>query len=227
MITRWDLITMKPGLSSGEFKAHWEEQHAPLVLKAKNLRRYVQNTVTDKEQRGVAFPRLEMDADALAEIWFDNLHDMNEAMAGGVGDAIMEDYKNIASRVVTLITIKNEIIPRADVEVVNRVSFIARRPEMSFESYKHEWWDVHGAFVKTFKNVRGYYQSLVLDRIVDGKSVDYAQAPLDGIVELFFNDVNGLAADFGSEVGAKAQAHGHTFLRQCSTYLVDKHVVKA
>ena len=207
MITRWDLITKKAELSPEEFKAYWNQQHAPVVLRS--------------QQRGVAFPRVSVTADAFAELWYDNLHDMNASQAA-YGEDIAADYRNFASDVKSLITVKALVIPIENKPLLKRVSFIKRKTGMSFEQFKHEWWYVHGDFVRQFKGVRGYCQSLILDRVVNGKSVSYDEVPFDGIVELYFDDLEGLSNDFASEVGQTAQAHAHTFLENISTYIVEK-----
>ncbi len=221
MITRWDLITKKAELSPEEFKAYWNQQHAPVVLRSQALRRYTQNFVTDSQQRGVAFPRVSVTADAFAELWYDNLHDMNASQAA-YGEDIAADYRNFASDVKSLVTVKSLVIPIEDKPLLKRVSFIKRKTGMTFEQFKHEWWYVHGDFVRQFKGVRGYCQSLILDRVVNGKSVSYEEVPFDGIVELYFDDLEGLSNDFASEVGQTAQAHARTFLENISTYIVEK-----
>lgn len=221
MITRWDLITKKADLSPEEFKAYWNLQHAPVVLRSQALRRYTQNFVTDSQQRGVAFPRVPVTADAFAELWYDNLHDMNASQAV-YGQDIAVDYRNFASDVKSLVTVKALVIPIEDRPLLKRVSFIRRKNGMSFEQFKHEWWYVHGDFVRQFKDVRGYCQSLILDRVVNGQSVSYEEVPFDGIVELYFDDLEGLSNDFASAVGQTAQKHAHTFLENISTYIVEK-----
>ena len=192
MITRWDLITRKADISSEDFKAYWNNQHAPVVLRSQALRRYTQNFVTDSQQRGVAFPRVDVTADAFAEMWYDNLHDMNASQAA-YGQDVAADYSRFAADVKSLITVKALVIPIEDRPLLKRVSFIRRKSGMSFEQFKHEWWYVHG------------------DEI-----------PFDGIVELYFDDLEGLSSDFASEVGQTAQAHAHTFLEKISTYIVEK-----
>lgn len=226
MITRWEMLTKKQGMDSKEFIKQWNDKHGAIELQAPELKHLFHNEITDSEQRGVAFPRCAMDADAMTELWFDNLHDMDLGLAP-INAKIAESYKTFTSGVVSLVTIKNQIIPIADKPLLKRVSFIQRRDDISLERYKHEWWDVHGDYVRQFKGVRGYCQSLILDRYINGKSVGYDQAPIDGIVELYFDDLSGLEADFASEVGKTAQGHGRTFLKNISTYLVEQHVLKA
>jgi uncharacterized protein (TIGR02118 family) len=223
MITRWEIITRKTGLDEEDFVKHWRRMHAPL-LEGMGLRRYVQNLVTDKEQRGVAFPRCDEDMDGLDELWWDNLHDMNIGLENRY-QAVAADYPAFTGSVKSLITVKNQVIPIRKGQPIKRVSFIKRKEGMSFEEYKHEWWDVHGDLVRKFKGVRGYCQSLVLDRIIGGQSVSYEDIPIDGIVELYFDDVAGLEADFASEAGQKAQAHARTFLDKISTCIVERHDV--
>ncbi len=226
MITRWELLTKKSGMSDADFVSYWRKNHAPLVEKMGLMRHDIQNVVTDKAQRGVAFPRCDVDMDGLDELWWDNLHDMSLCLNAHY-QAVSADYPNFTDKVVSLVTVKNLVIPIQEGPLIKRISFITRKSDMSFERYKHEWWDVHGDFVRKFKGVRGYCQSLILDRIVNGESVDYDAVPIDGIVELYFDDISGLEADFASEVGQKAQAHGRTFLDKISTYLVERNEVRA
>ena len=225
MITRWDLITKKTGMAEADFRNHWEQVNAPLAMQSRTLHRFVQNVVTDSQQRGVAFPRVEVTADAFAELWFDNLNTM-KTFESAFGQKLAEDYSTFASNVISLTTVKNIVIPIADKPLLKRVSFIKRLPSINFEQYKHEWWDVHGDFVRQFKGVRGYCQSLILDRVINGQSVPYEEVPFDGIVELYFDDLEGLNGDFASEVGKTAQAHGRTFLEGVSTYIVEPTLVR-
>lgn len=226
MITRWEMLTKKAGMSTQDFMKHWNEKHGALEMQCNGLQHLIHNEVTDSQQRGVAFPRCSVDADAMTELWFNDLRDMNLAM-DAQGAKLAESCKEFTESVLTLVTIKNTVIPIQDKPLLKRVSFIQRLGNVSLENYKHEWWDIHGDYVRQFKGVRGYCQSLILDRLIDGKSVPYEKAPIDGIVELYFEDLAGLEGDFASEVGKTAQGHGRTFLQAISTYIVEKHSLKA
>lgn len=226
MITRWEMLTKKADMATPAFIEQWNRKHGAIEAQCGGLQHLIHNEVTDSQQRGVAFPRCAMDADAMAELWFNDLRDMNIGMAAQNAN-IAESYKDFTAGVISLVTIKNIVIPIQDKPLLKRVSFIQRRDDMTPERYKHEWWDVHGDYVRQFKGVRGYCQSLILDRFINGESVPYEKAPIDGIVELYFDDLAGLEADFASEVGKTAQGHGRTFLKAISTYLVEKHVLKA
>lgn len=222
MITRYGLLRKKAGVDDAAFRKHWKEVHGPIAMKANHMRHYYQNMVTDSQQRGVAFPRCDIEVDAMSELWFDSLHDMNTGITPAVAKELADDAALIMSDVKVVVTVKSIVIPiPKDRPLLKRMSFITRRPGMSVEEFKHEWWYVHGDFVRQFKGVRGYAQALILDRVVNGVSVPYEQLPLDGIVELYFDDLKGLEQDFASEPGQKAQAHARTFLEKISTYVVE------
>ncbi len=226
MITRYGLLTKRPDVDAEKFTSHWFNVHGPIAMKARYMRHYYQNFVVDAQQRGVSFPRCEVSADAFSELWFDSMRDMNESMTPEIAAELAEDAKLIMSDVKILVTVKNHVIPIAtDRPLVKRMSLIKRLPHVSVEQFKHEWWNVHGDFVRQFKGVRGYSQALIIDRIIDGKPVEYDALPVDGVVELYFDDVKALEQDFASEAGQQAQKHAKTFIEKCSTYLVERAVV--
>ena len=55
--------------------------HGPLAAKLPGLRRYHQNHVVDREQRGITYARGALDFDGFSELWFDDLPSMQAAFA--------------------------------------------------------------------------------------------------------------------------------------------------
>ncbi len=86
-------LTRHPKMSRAEFKAYWEQHHAPLFLKnAETLgaRKYIQSLTIDsplnqglRESRGML-----AEFDGVAEVWFDSEQALIEGMSSEEGQQI-------------------------------------------------------------------------------------------------------------------------------------------
>ena len=87
------VITRKPGLSVEEFQRYWRETHGPIAGRLPGLRRYVQCHVVpelygrDPSREGPAY-------DGAAELWFDDLDALREAMRSPQVQAAREDERH-------------------------------------------------------------------------------------------------------------------------------------
>ena len=61
---------------------------------------------------------------------------------------------------------------------------------------------------------------------VKGVLGDYDDLPIDGIVELWFEDTEKLAAAFASAPGQETMQHAKTFLEEITAYVVEEDRVK-
>jgi len=74
--------------------------------------------------------------------------------------------------------------------------------------------------------VRGYRQNLIVGREVPkGQPVDYDRLPIDGIVELWFDDTESLNTAFASPRGVTLMTHAREFIAEITTFLVERHVI--
>jgi uncharacterized protein (TIGR02118 family) len=106
------------------------------------------------------------------------------------------------------------------------MSTLKRRPDVSTEKFKEEWFDVHSVLVKRLPQVKGYTQNLIFDRSFGrSKAARYEELPIDGIVELWFSDVDSLNAGFASDAGNTLMTHASEFIAEISTFLVETHEV--
>ncbi|AOP42407.1 EthD family reductase [Edwardsiella piscicida] len=222
MITSWELLMRSPP-STPETRPLAGQDPASAAPSYPTLRRLVRHRVIDTAQRGVDFPRCPVDANLFIEMACDDLFQLMQAYDDPVRQSLMGEI-DPAQPPIRLITLKNNIIPTPAPlpPRLKRISFIQRRPEMSPERFRHEWWDIHGDYLRRFQGVRGYQQSLILGRSVAGRPCAYDEVAIDGIVELYFDDLAALEADFASEAGQRAQRHAHSFLQAVSTYLVEQ-----
>lgn len=87
-------LTRHPSMSRAEFKAYWEQQHAPLFLKnaaTLGARKYIQSLTIDspmnqglRESKG-----LQAEFDGVAEVWFDSEQAFMESMSSEEGQQII------------------------------------------------------------------------------------------------------------------------------------------
>ena len=80
MIKSLSLLVRKDGMTHEQFMKHWVDVHAPLALKVPGIRRYVQSHIVD-ERRRPDIPPIGVDADGIAELWYDDREAMNRALA--------------------------------------------------------------------------------------------------------------------------------------------------
>jgi len=227
MIVRSGLLRKKPEWSTEAFRRHWREKHGPLAARLPGLRRYEQNHVTDSVQRGITFQRGPEQLDGFSMLWFDSLEAMQAAMATEAGQALVEDERHFIGdlRIVSIDQV--EVIPPAhDRPLIKRMSLLRRIPDVSPETFEHEWRVEHAHLVRRLRGVHGYRQNLVLAREVPkGRPVDYGTLPIDGIVELWFDDSESLNAAFASPQGGTLMMHAREFISEITTFLVEPVVI--
>lgn len=227
MIVRSGLIRRKPDWSAQEFRRYWREVHGPLAAKLPGLRRYEQNHVTDSVQRGIAFERGPEHLDGFSMLWFDSIEAMRAAIATDAGQALVADENHFIGDLRIVAIDQVEVIPPVtDRPVIKRMSLLRRIPDVSPETFVHEWRIEHAHLVRRLTGVRGYRQNLVIGREAPkGVAVGYDALPIDGIVELWFDDAASLDAAFASPQGATLMMHAREFISEITTFLVERHVV--
>jgi uncharacterized protein (TIGR02118 family) len=227
MIVRMGLLRKNPGLSATQFRAHWQEVHGPLAAKLPGLRRYHQNHVVDRQQRGIAYARGSHDFDGISELWFDDLPSMQRAFSGELVPELAADEEAFIGDLKLVTAIQQRVVPvREGARLIKRMSTLKRRPDVSPEKFQHEWFQVHSVLVKRLPEVKGYTQNLIFDRGHGrNRPARYEELPIDGIVELWFSDVESLDAAFGSDAGKTLMTHAAEFIAEISTFLVETHEV--
>lgn len=227
MIVRSGLIRKKADWSGEEFRRYWREHHGALAARLPGLRRYEQNHVVDSVQRGIAYTRGPEQLDGFSMLWFDSEEGMRAAIATEAGRALVADENHFIGdlRIVALDQVE-VISPATDRPLIKRMSLLRRLPDVSPERFKHEWREEHARLVKRLSGVRGYRQNLIVHREAPkGTVVGYEDMPIDGIVELWFDDAASLDAAFASPQGITLMTHAREFIGEITTFLVETHVV--
>lgn len=232
MIIRMGVIRKKDGLDVEAFRKHWREVHGPIAAAIPGLRRYQQNHVVDSGQRGIDYKRGNDEIDGFSQLWFDDLDSMQAALSSEVCRSLAKDEANFIGNLKLLMLEPNPIIvPPSDRPLIKRMSTLKRRADVSPEKFRHEWYEVHSMLVKRLPQVMGYTQNLVVGRNLEksGKSgaldAAYEELPIDGIVELWFNDTKSIEEAFRSDAGRTLMTHATEFIDEISTFLVEPHRV--
>ncbi len=102
------VITRKAGMPVEEFQRYWRETHAPIVERIPGLRRYVQSHVRPELYGRDTPPAY----DGAAELWFDGLEAMREAMRSPEVRAAQEDERNFIDhgKVFAIVTEENVVV---------------------------------------------------------------------------------------------------------------------
>lgn len=227
MQVRMGLLNKKDDWSSERFRTYWREHHAQLARQLPGLAGYHQNHVTDSVQRGITYKRGTESVDGISQLWFGDGATMDAAFARELGRRLVADEDHFIGRLRILVAEPYTVVePPAPGTALKRMSFLRRRPDVSPARFAHEWQAVHGPLVRNLPGVRGYRQNLVVQReSPKGHPVGEELLPIDGVVELWFDDTASLDAAFASPQGVETMAHATTFIDAITTFLVEPVVV--
>jgi uncharacterized protein (TIGR02118 family) len=212
------------------FSTYWRDHHGPLAARAPGLREYWQNPVTDRLQRGIEFERGPWDFDGFSQLTFDDVAKADRAFGeGSLAAELIADENHFMSGLHIITAEPSVVIPLPDeakrAQLLKRMSIITRLPGLSEEDFRREW-KVHGDLVRKMPGVSAYRQNVVVAREREkGKPCDYETLPIDGIVELWFEDETTLQNAFESPAGQTTMAHAKTFLGQITAFLVNERKV--
>jgi uncharacterized protein (TIGR02118 family) len=226
-IVRIGLIKKKGDWSTADFRSYWLDHHGALAARLPGLRRYEQNHVIDQAQRGISYERGPEQLDGFSMLWFDSEEAMRAALDTDAGRALVADENHFIGdlRIVSIDQVE-VIPPAADRPLIKRMSLLRRRPDVSPEQFRHEWRLEHARLVRLTNGVHGYRQNLVVERQAPkGTTVGYESLPIDGIVELWFENTESLDAAFASPEGRTLMNHARVFIAEITTFLVERHVI--
>ncbi len=227
MIVRIELLQKSEHLSADAFRHHCLGPAADCASRLPGLQRHEQNLVLDSEQRGIDYPRGPEQIDSLSMFWFDDEPTMQAALRSAAGQALdAAGAAALRSRCVLLIEQLPIILPASARPLLKRMSTLRRRDDVLADNFRHEWRDEHARLVKRIPLVRGYRQNHVLAREAPaGRPASHAGWPVDGIVELWFDDAASLDAAFASPQGTALMKHAREFIAEITTFLVEPHVI--
>jgi uncharacterized protein (TIGR02118 family) len=212
------------------FSAYWRDHHGPLAARAPGLREYWQNPVSDRLQRGIEFERGPWDFDGFSQLTFDDVQKADRAFSDGslAAELIADELYFLGG--LHIVTVEPSVVipvpsTAERARLLKRMSVITRLPALSEEDFRREW-KVHGDLVRKMPGVAAYRQNGVVAREREkGKPCAYDVLPIDGIVEMWFEDEATLEEAFKSPAGQAAMAHAKTFLGQITPFLVNERPI--
>ncbi|HZP88108.1 MAG TPA: EthD family reductase [Burkholderiales bacterium] len=227
---RMGLLRKKPDWTTEEFRAYWRSKHGPLAARASNLREYWQNAVIDRLQRGIDFARGPWNFDGFSQLYFDDARHADQAFgADALAAELIADEQRFLGELHIVTTVQYVVVPvpaaPTRAALMKRISTLKRRPELSEGDFRREW-IVHRDLVQQMPGVAGYRQNVVIARErVKGQPCGYDELPIDGIVELWFEDGATLEAAFASPAGRLTMKHALTFLSEITAFVVEEQRV--
>lgn len=223
MISRISLLKCREGVSEEAFRDGMMGAVHDVIAAMPELRAGEINFVTDRQQRS-HLGRGAIDIDGFIEMFFDSYGDMEEAYRQS-GDALLAALEPLVEEPLsTLVAVKKRdtLVPAyLDGKAIERVSFCDRKEGVDAATFHDEWWYTHSLLVKLMSGYCGYNQNLVIDRLVQGKPVHYADLPVEGMVEFWFEDMDAFDECY-STTGFKLRAsvHAAEFIGTVTTYFV-------
>jgi len=186
MIKGFALIPQKPDISAEAFHRHWREVHAPLALRIKALRRYVQSHRIPQAIPGFTGTPFE----GVAEIWFDDLDGISRLGENPeyLNGAKPDEANFISDAGPIFLATREHVIVQGpeiskDTQFVKGLFLLKRRAGMSPEEFQDYWLHKHAPLVPREPGLLQYVQCHhVLEGYADGEPA------YDGVAELWWRD---------------------------------------
>src|SRR5262245_6101514 len=186
----------------------WLHHHGALAAQLPGLQQYIISLAADEPEGPF---------DGMAELWFDDLAAAEAAFASAEGQAARADTAAHVSRRERLYLTEHTI---SDHPAPPRFKFAAglkRRPDMSRGAFGQWWLERHVPYVKKFPEVRKYRVSLVEAG---------PETIVDGLAEVWFNDMEALKRVTVSEVVKEAQRHSVAHTSDRIRLILEEHRVR-
>jgi uncharacterized protein (TIGR02118 family) len=186
----------------------WLGQHRALAKQLPGLRRYTISLAADAQDGPF---------DGMAELWFDDLAAADAAFASPAGQAARADADAHVARRERLNLTEHAIIDHPAPPRFKYTAGLKRRADMSREAFARWWLERHVPYVKKFPAVRKYRVSLVERG---------PEAVVDGLAEVWFDDIATLKQVTASEVVREAQQHSVAHSSDRIRLAVEEHRIR-
>jgi uncharacterized protein (TIGR02118 family) len=231
MNVRIGLIRKKPDWTREAFLQYWRATHGPLAARMPNLREYWQNVVTERMRHILSVPPGPWEFDGFSQLWFDDVQQASSAVKDSeFARALIADEQHFLGTLHIVTAIQHVVVTvpgdAGRAALWKRMSIVKRRPDITEDDFRSEW-KMHEELIRKLPGVRAYRRNVVISRErIKGQPCDYGDLPIDGIVELWFDDAAAMQAGFASPAGQAATTHAKEFLAEITTFaVVERRVV--
>jgi len=228
MFVRFGLAAKSPSLGIDEFRRRWSRAGAASLPGIAGVQRHHRHHVVDRQQRAIDYARGRLDIDGISQLWFEDAAALDRALAVPAHRLAVDGDGSAVGRQEFVHAIQHVVIPTpADTPAIKRMSLLRRRADVTPQVFQREWFDFHSILVKRMPCIKAYTQNLVVDRRdASGGLVDHAAIPIDGIVEVWFDDLAGIETAFKSGPGVTLMTHALEFIADITTFLVETEIVE-
>ena len=186
----------------------WLGQHRVLAEQLPGLRRYIISLAADAQDGTF---------DGMAELWFNDLAAADAAFASPAGQAACADADAHVARRERLSLREHTIIDHPAPPCFKYTAGLKRRADMTREAFVHWWLERHVPYVKRFPDVRKYRVSLVESG---------PETIVDGLAEVWFDDMATLRRVTASAVVKEAQQHSVAHTSDRIRLVVEEHRIR-
>ena len=199
------LLVRQDDMSHEEFVDYWQTNHTPIARDIEGVIRYQQVLPTDPDHA---------EFDGLAELSFETLNDLHEAL-DSPGSRDYDPTKDVAAKaredVDNFLTIDErprfigeEHVVKDEVDgdtdgLYKHSAFLVRQEGITHEEFIDHWQTNHTPIAREIKGVVKYNQVI---------PTDPENAEFDGVAELYFEDIEKLYRALGSEGSRDYDAPG-------------------
>lgn len=216
MITVMTLLRTKVELTDAVIEANTTEIKRQANVSAPVEER-VFNRIVDSTQKAIDYPRGTIELDVIGQFQCRDVSaGMSAADAGGLDLAM--GLTHIMESAHPILCLQNTIIaPPSGAKLCKRMSLLRKREDVTSEQFQEEWFGLHAQLVKRLPLIKGYRQNLV----IDGARDEAGNMMVDGVVELWFEDVAAIESTFASPSATTLMTHAREFIGEISTFMVD------
>jgi len=199
------LLVRQDGMSHEEFVDYWQTNYTPIARDIEGVVQYQQVLPTEPDHA---------EFDGLAELYFETLDDLHEAL-GSPGSRDYDPTKDVAAKAREDVNdflaiderprfigeervVKNEVDGDTD-GLYKHSAFLVRREGTTHEEFVDYWQTNHTPIAREIKGVVKYNQVI---------PTDPESAEFDGVAELYFDDIEKLHRALGSEGSRDYDAPG-------------------
>ncbi len=185
MIKIFALLPKKPDISDEQFHRHWREVHAPLALRIKTLKRYVQSHRLPQSISGFAASPYE----GVAEVWFDSVETATGLRTNPdyLNGAYTDEPNFIDTAGLTFLLTRENVVVAGpacakDTPAVKGLFLVKRKPGLSVAEFQDYWRTKHAPLVPRTPHLLRYVQCHVLPETYESDT----PPAYDGVAELWW-----------------------------------------
>lgn len=108
--------------------------------------------------------------------------------------------------------------------MIKILALLSRRDEISREEFLRHWHNEHAELSHAVPGVRRYVQNVIVQEPARNDMPNHDIA-VDGIAELWYDDIESWRAAIASPQGKALHADGATFIGRIKTYVVEEKVI--